>query len=209
MKVLSHRGCWNKPEEKNTKIAFNYSFESGFGVETDVRDVAGRLVISHDMPSGAEMDLGEFMALLNGRPLPIALNIKSDGLVSQLVAILGDCEVHDWFVFDMSVPDMKSYISAGVPVFTRMSEVEREPIWLAGSVGVWLDSFDGIWYDNELIENLLKLEKRVCVVSPELHKRDYLPLWHQLRPLAGSDLLMLCTDLPNDAADFFGLKYEN
>lgn len=205
MKILSHRGYWKKPEEKNTQLAFNRSFDSGFGTETDIRDLAGQLVISHDMPKGSEMGLCEFLELLNGRPFPLAINIKSAGLASKLITSLECRRVHDWFVFDMSVPDMKSYITAGVPVFTRMSEVERVPVWLKESAGVWLDSFDDIWYDNKLIDELFnKHNKRVCVVSPELHMRDHLPLWNQLLPLSENDLLMLCTDLPGEAAAFFG-----
>lgn len=209
MKILSHRGCWEKIEEKNKKTAFNRSFDSGYGTETDVRDIAGRLVISHDMPLGDELDFGEFLKLLKGRSLPLALNIKCDGLVTELVKVILKHQVDDWFVFDMSVPDMKSYLLAGVPVFTRMSEVEREPVWLEQSVGVWLDSFDSDWYDNNLIEELIKLNKRVCIVSPELHKRNHLPLWNQLRTLSNNNLLMLCTDMPEMAVEFFGINHEN
>lgn len=209
MKILSHRGYWKKTEEKNIKTAFNRSFDSGYGTETDVRDIAGRLVISHDMPLGDELDFGEFLNLLKGRSLPLALNIKCDGLVTELVKVIRNHDVDDWFVFDMSVPDMKSYILAGVPVFTRMSEVEPTPVWLEQSVGVWLDSFDSDWYDNSVIEELIKLKKRVCIVSPELHKRNHLPLWSRLLSLSNNNLLMLCTDMPGMAAEFFGIKHEN
>lgn len=209
MKILSHRGYWKKPEEKNTKVAFNRSFDSGFGTETDVRDIVGQLVISHDMPLGDELGFDDFLRLLKGRSLPLALNVKSDGLVAVLLELIGKHVVHDWFVFDMAVPDMKSYILAGVPVFTRMSEIEREPVWLEQSVGIWLDSFDSDWYDNNLIEDLIKLNKRICIVSPELHKRNHLPLWHQLRLLPKNNLLMLCTDMPSEAVEFFGINHEN
>lgn len=209
MKILSHRGYWNNTQEKNTTIAFNRSFDSGYGTETDVRDIAGRLVISHDMPFGDELDFDEFLKLLKGRSLPLALNVKCDGLVTELVKVIRRHEVDDWFVFDMAVPDMKSYLLAGVPVFTRMSEVELQPVCLERSVGVWLDSFDGDWYDNSVIEELLELNKRVCIVSPELHQRNHLPLWRQLFPLVKNNLLMLCTDMPKEATEFFGINNEN
>ena len=209
MIILSHRGYWKRPEEKNTKKAFNRSFDSGFGTETDVRDLGGRLVISHDMPLCDELDFSEFLKLINDKSLPLALNIKSDGLTNMLVSLILEYEIKDYFVFDMSVPDMKSYIIAKVPVFTRMSEFEREPVFFEKAAGVWLDSFESDWYDNLLIETIIKKNKRVCIVSPELHKRDHLPLWQQLLPLAERKLLMLCTDFPKEAIQFFGMKNEN
>lgn len=41
MKIISHRGFWHNPSEKNTEMAFCRSFELGFGTETDVRDSLG------------------------------------------------------------------------------------------------------------------------------------------------------------------------
>jgi len=201
MITISHRGFWKTPEEKNQEVAFHRSFDEGFGTETDIRDLAGKLVISHDIPTGGELRLEHLLTILGDRNLPLAINIKADGLVKPLVEAMKP--VKDWFVFDMSVPDMRGYLAAGVPVFTRMSEVERQPVWLEQSAGVWLDGFEGIWYDNALIESLIQQGKRVCVVSNELHKKEHLPLWKQLLPLAHHDLLLLCTDLPTEAEDFF------
>ena len=50
IKILSHRGYWKKVEEKNTIQAFENSFSHGFGLETDIRDLNGKLVVSHDIP---------------------------------------------------------------------------------------------------------------------------------------------------------------
>jgi hypothetical protein len=204
MNVISHRGYWLEPGEKNTAIAFRRSFELGFGTETDVRDCAGRLVISHDMPAGGEMGLEEFLGLVGASPLPLAINIKSDGLALPLAKAMAGYERRSWFVFDMSVPDMRSHIYAGNPVYTRMSEVEQQPAWLDASDGVWLDAFEGQWYDNSLVRDVLGKGKSVCIVSPELHRREHLAAWESLRPLARHDGLTLCTDLPEAARDFFG-----
>lgn len=206
LKVISHRGYWLKPEEKNSEQAFTRSFSMGFGTETDIRDCAGRLLISHDMPQGQEMSCAQMLELAQAgqqQPLTLALNIKADGLALALRQELLRFPALDCFVFDMSVPDMRAYFQAGVPVFTRMSEVEREPAWLDQCAGVWLDGFESVWFDNVVIENLLERGKRVCVVSPELHKRDHLPLWQQLKPIAQRDGLILCTDIPEDAVRFF------
>ncbi|WP_374487350.1 hypothetical protein [Zoogloea sp.] len=208
MKILSHRGYWKNNEEKNTSVAFSRSFSLGFGTETDVRDCAGRLVISHDMPLGTELEVDVFLdealdAWNRLEQLTLALNVKADGMAGVLKSMLLSRPQLDAFVFDMSVPDMKSYFENDIPVFTRMSEVERDPAWLDKSAGVWLDGFFSEWYETENIVRLLETGKRVCVVSSELHKRDFAPLWEKLLPLKTEDRLLLCTDVPEHAKDFF------
>ena len=107
MKVLSHRGYWKEASEKNLETAFRRSFDLGFGTETDVRDCAGRLLISHDMPTGSEISLGAFVNLASGRDLPLAINVKADGLADSLAREMQAARAGDWFVFDMAVPDMR------------------------------------------------------------------------------------------------------
>jgi glycerophosphoryl diester phosphodiesterase len=209
MKIISHRGFWLNEFEKNSAKSFERSFQEGFGTETDVRDLAGRLVISHDMPIGGELELSHFLFLASSYQLAeqpaLALNIKSDGLAIALGAELVNYPELDVFVFDMSVPDMRSYFNAGFKVFTRMSEVEMDAVWIEKSSGVWLDSFASDWFSSDLIVELLNLGKRVCLVSPELHGRDHLDLWDKILSLRGNDRLILCTDYPIQAKSFFGL----
>lgn len=206
MKIISHRGYWRTASEKNTRIAFERSFELGFGTETDVRDLCGQLVISHDMPNGDEMSLSDLLDVLDGRDLPIALNIKADGVACELAAQLKARGVKNWFTFDMSIPEMVFQLRRRMPVFTRASEYERAPICLESALGIWLDAFDSEWYDMNIVESYLKQNKRVCVVSPELHGRCPTKLWADFR---ASDIwehpsLMLCTDRPEEATVMFG-----
>jgi glycerophosphoryl diester phosphodiesterase len=204
MIIISHRGYWLTATEKNTEVAFRRSFDLNFGTETDVRDLNGKLVISHDMASGDAMSLDYFLEILDKRPLPLAINIKSDGISEILNKTMAAHDTVDWFVFDMSVPDMRSHLAIGNPVFTRMSEVEQNPVWLERASGVWLDSFNSEWYNMDQIVSLLANGKRVCVVSPELHGRNHLELWNELLKISNHKELLLCTDLPEEARDFFG-----
>ncbi len=203
MKIISHRGFWHSSSEKNTESSFVRSFELGFGTETDVRDCMGELVISHDMPSGEEMTLAALLALIGIDQQLLAINIKADGLAMLLCKTMSDYHRANWFVFDMSIPDTRDHLLCGNPVFARMSEVEQNPIWFDRVEGVWLDSFDNEWFDLTLISDLLSQGKRVCVVSSELHKREHWDLWTMLLPLSASDLLILCTDYPVKAKEFF------
>lgn len=207
MKILSHRGYWKAEAEKNTDAAFSHSFSLGFGTETDVRDFNGRLVISHDIATGTEIYFEKFLDLANlhnhSEPLTLALNVKADGLASLIGRTIEDYKDLDCFVFDMSVPDMRDYLNKGIPVFTRMSEVEQQPAWLERCEGIWLDGFESEWFTNTLIHDLLRRQKRVCIVSPELHRRGHLAFWKRIKPLADEPLLMLCTDFPEQALKFF------
>jgi glycerophosphoryl diester phosphodiesterase len=203
MRIISHRGFWLQKSERNQPEAFQRSFDLGFGTETDVRDRAGELVISHDMPTGDELSLDGMLEIMAGRNLPLAINVKADGLTHALKSTFEQHGHTNWFVFDMAVPDMRSYLQAGLPTYSRLSEVEPSPVWLEQATGVWLDSFEGEWFSNAAIQTLLSTGKQVCVVSSELHGRDPQALWRQLSALNHQDGLMLCTDIPEDAANFF------
>jgi len=183
--------------------AFHRSFDFGFGTETDVRDVAGQLVISHDMPVGSEMTLDAMLEIMAGRNLPLAINIKADGIAQLLKATFEQHGHTNWFVFDMAVPDMRSYLQADVATYTRLSEVEPSPAWIEQAAGVWLDGFESEWFSNTVISELLSRGKQVCVVSPELHGRNPEALWQRLSDLKSDNRLTLCTDTPEDAANYF------
>jgi hypothetical protein len=204
MILLSHRGYWLAPSEKNTPVAFERSFDLNFGTETDIRDYCGQLVISHDMPHGDELLFSAFLELLKRRDMPLAINIKSDGLAKSIKREMEKHDLKNWFVFDMAVPDMVSYIQLGIPVFARASEEER-PAFYADVAGIWLDTFSHTWYTADTIHDWLADGKRVCIVSPELHGREPDPLWHLIHDsqLALNPFLILCTDRPEDARRYF------
>lgn len=203
MKIISHRGYWDELLEKNTETAFRRSFELGFGTETDVRDCMGELVISHDTPRGGEMPLIKLLSLVGVDAHLLAINIKADGLAKLLNETMAEYNRANWFVFDMSIPDMRDHFAAGNPVFARMSEVEQEPAWFDRIEGLWLDSFENEWYDLALISSMIHKGKRVCVVSSELHGRDHCGLWSKLLPLSREERLILCTDFPGKAKEYF------
>lgn len=210
MLIISHRGFWLSDSEKNKEEAFKRSFLLGYGTETDVRDFNGNLVISHDIATQDSILLDDFFQLIEDnseQALTFALNIKADGLCGLLSKQLERQKFryeHKFFVFDMSVPDMKMYVDAkSIPVFTRMSEFEQQPAWFEDSNGIWLDSFGDEWYGIGELKDLLSTGKDICVVSPELHNRPHQRGWSQLSSVSHFDNLILCTDIPMEAQKFF------
>ena len=207
MKILSHRGFWVSPEEKNTLKAFERSFRCGFGTETDIRDAGGKLVISHDVPSSPVLSCGEFFDLYKrvGHPLPLALNIKSDGLQGLLQAEIGKYQIENYFLFDMSVPDGLLYIRRKLRTFTRQSEYESCLPFYKEAAGVWLDEFHSDWITETTLSKHVTSGKEVCIVSPDLHQRECCARWEMYRNwgICHLDNVMICTDYPKMAGEFF------
>jgi hypothetical protein len=209
MNVIAHRGFWLEPNEKNSTIAFKRALAHGFGIETDFRDLNGTLVISHDLPTTSCMTATELASLIRLQPVisPHALNIKSDGLHMLMEEFLAkaNCSSSDYFVFDMSVPDTRGYLSKEIRVFSRLSEYETNPSFINQSAGIWLDAFESDWYDMQTLKNMLANGKQVSIVSPELHSRPHLFLWKAIRQsgLHTNSGISICTDFPLAASTYF------
>ncbi|MFN0019028.1 MAG: hypothetical protein ACKVP0_12260 [Pirellulaceae bacterium] len=205
LQILAHRGLWKSPEEKNSLAALALALRQGFGLETDVRDCAGELVISHDPPRAGALSLRslleEYKSL--GATGTLALNIKADGLAQPLRLLLAEYGIPNYFVFDMSVPDTLGYARDEMPFFTRHSEFETVPALLERSNGIWLDAFQSDWYNAAVIEGHLQGGKQVCVVSPELHRRSKDNVWRLLRQVASpGPNVLCCTDFPEELREW-------
>ncbi|WP_288430348.1 phosphodiesterase [uncultured Agrobacterium sp.] len=213
MQVLSHRGYWKEPAEKNSVEAFARSFSLGFGTETDLRDslVDGvpAIVVSHDIPKGGELSFKALLRIAKEHGSPtLALNIKADGLHDLIAETLKEEGYDNYFLFDSSVPDLIQGVKRQLVSYTRLSEYEpvaslyEDP----GVSGVWVDIFKpGRWYDAALIEGLLVDGKSVALVAPDLHHRhdefDTFLEWLVSTGLNERDRLSICTDRPEYAQE--------
>lgn len=202
MQFLTHRGLWEVPDQKNSRHALCLAFAAGLGVETDIRDLDGELVISHDMPRRGALPLTVMLSdyVAAGRPGTLALNIKADGLTEALGELLALYDVKNYFCFDMSVPDTLPYLQAGLTVAARLSEYEQEGLLMGLTSALWIDSFQQLQISSLRLANWLAEGRTVCLVSPELHGRAPLGLWQQLSTLPpvlrSHQKLLLCTDYP-------------
>ena len=208
MKIIAHRGYWRENREKNTQAAFVRALEGGYGIETDFRDLAGELVVSHDPPQPGVMTARAFFDLVSRYPHAgvIAANIKADGLQVLLTEAAAGLPVDRLFVFDMSVPDTLRHFQQSWPVFVRVSEYETPgAALLSRAQGVWFDGFQGEWFNQHTLAGYRSLGLKVCIVSPELHGRLYRPFWAALKDwgLHADAAIHLCTDYPDEAKAFF------
>jgi hypothetical protein len=207
MKYLAHRGLWYKRHERNSPDALRNALSKGFGLETDVRDFGGEIVVSHDpVMAGAQLfsDL-LFNYTTSGSDTPLAINVKADGLWDGLKVLLGQYNIRSYFCFDMSVPEMLQYDREGLRFFTRESEYEQHPAFYREASGVWMDMFHSDWILPDQIYFHLSANKEVAIVSPELHGRPNSAFWKRLREskLHVHPAVMLCTDFPELAEQYF------
>lgn len=209
MTILAHRGCWASENEKNSLSAIRRALEQGFGFESDIRDYRGKLVISHNIADESSPEAEAVFKYLKefGDRYCFAVNVKADGLKELIGRALKKYGVENYFLFDMSVPQMMEFHGTGFIFFTRQSEAEREPVMYSEAAGVWLDGFWGVeWITERLLKAHLAAGKTVCLVSPELHgRKDYREFWEKLRGYSiDFGRVFLCTDYPEEAGRFFG-----
>lgn len=175
--IICHRGFWKTKEEQNTLIAFERAFDAGLGVELDVRDMNGALIVSHDPPKeniggpGCQplIYIQEVLKLLGDRPNTLAVNVKSCGLAPMFAELKAP---RNWFFFDMAVNDTREYRDLKLPV--RIAGWSHYPTLLPS-----LELFG------------------------EPHNTEWEYLKKNRHKLGKVDLL---TDIPQEALEFFGDK---
>lgn len=208
MKIIAHRGFWNKEEEKNTLYAFEKAFQYGYGVETDLRDYREKLVISHNIAKEDCVDVETFFRLYHkyNSKAVLALNVKADGIQFLLEPLLKKYDIVNYFLFDMSIPESVVYADRKLCFYTRHSDIEGECVLYDKAAGVWLDTFyDENWLTEKIVMQHLLQNTKVCIVSPELHGYDYMKVWKMMREtgLYKNELVALCTDVPDKAQEYF------
>jgi hypothetical protein len=207
MEIIAHRGLVAGPQTP-LPHQLTLALELGFGIEFDVRDAATGIVLAHDPWTMSAEPLEHFLPKIKG-PGTLAINIKSCGLAARLKEILQahSVSLERCFFFDMAIPDHLLYLKHGLPAYLRLSEVEPVTPLMAKSPGVWLDGFESIWWDVATLESLLQEGRKVCIVSPDLHRRDRYACWKFLKEagLHRSPRLALCTDFSLEARDYFAV----
>ena len=208
MIILAHRGLWKSESEKNTMACLKKALQFNFGIETDLRDYQEELVISHNIAEASSPKLEDFFQYYAslGIDLPLALNVKADGMQWKLKELLGKYQISNYFLFDMSVPEMVVNQKEHLKFFTRHSDIESECVLYEKADGVWLDSFyKENWPTEEVVRRHLSDNKKISVISPEIHGFPYLPLWEMLKKNRFHEDMrtMLCTDLPEEARRYF------
>jgi len=143
-----------------------------YGVEVDLRDYNGRIVITHDPFCDGE----DFRDWLNRfRHKTLILNIKCERIEWQVLQELKSRGIEDFFFLDCSFPMVHALAEKKESrIALRLSEWEgidtivnmkHRIQW------VWIDCFSRLILDSELHHKIMNLGLKTCLVSPELQGR--------------------------------------
>ena len=209
-RLLAHRGAWVREKLlPNSTEALIGALAAGFSIETDLRDLKRRVVISHDPAMDSEKMFLDFLREASCSPRSenavMALNVKSDGLASILCDELLELKGFEHFFFDMSTPELVKLVGAGLNVGVRLSEfenLENQLKVVENPKAIWIDGFYSEWWDAHDLQKLGSAGPDLVFVSPELHGRDPLKLWTEFASgFRDNPNWYLCTDYPWDVLE--------
>lgn len=138
------------------------------GVEIDLRQESGRLILQHDAFAPGE----DFEAwLAHYRHALLILNVKCDGMEDAILSLLTARGIGSYFFLDQPIPTLVRRARQGAKAMAvRFSEYEpvEAALRFAGlAEWVWVDCFRELPLDRAAYD-LLKPRFRICLVSPEL-----------------------------------------
>jgi len=182
MEILKHRVLSvNEIDEK-------------FGAEIDVRDHDGEIVLSHSMAKTTNQYFSDFLEQFP-RELFLAINVKSSEIEEKLKEILTLKNHQKYFVFDFAFPNLRKALKLGLNCAFRLSEYEKDIH--PNCSWIWIDCFDGIWYDKKFLENLKSKGFKIAIISPEIHNRTNKDEFQKIKNFIDHKLIdAICTDKP-------------
>jgi len=198
MNIIPHRGFWSSGSDKNSKTSILDALEFFDGIEIDLRDKDSSIVVAHD-PFSDGVKFEDILASSSRlqRQKVFALNVKSDGIGNEIKRILKKNQIKNYFIFDLSFPELIKYRSLDMTIYERISEYEKPFFYSSGLV---VDCFKK---DSDL--HFLPKVKNYFFISPELHGRNPYPMWKKLSCFfkKKSSSLSICTDFPLELFDFW------
>jgi len=146
------------------------------GVEIDLRPYGEKIILNHEpFKDGEEFE--EFLKHYNHSLL--ILNVKSEGIEERVLELVNKYNIKDFFFLDVTFPFMIKYINKGIKNFAvRFSEFEsiQTCLNLIDKVEwVFVDNFTRLPIENNSFK-ILRKHFKICIVSPELLKREEISL---------------------------------
>ena len=164
MKLIAHR--------RNT-LAELLATDLNYGVEVDIRSLGQQLILHHD-PLVAGESFDEWLNFYEHGTL--ILNVKEEGLEEQLMEIMAEKDIDDYFFLDQSFPFLVKWANKSKRrCAVRVSEFEsiETALTLSGKVDwIWVDCFTHFPLTHKDAQRLKQAGFKLCLVSPELQGRD-------------------------------------
>ena len=144
-----------------------------YGVELDLRDFGGRLVLQHEPFMDGE-DFAEYLKHYDHGTM--ILNIKSERIERKVLGLMQKYNIKDYFFLDSSFPMIYSLSESGEKnIALRFSEFEGIDTILNMKDKIdwiWVDCFSKLPIENENYNLLKQHGFKFCLVSPELQGQD-------------------------------------
>jgi len=168
-----------------------------FGVEVDLRDYDGKVILQHDALKGGE----PFEEYLNQyRHRFLILNVKCEGVEELVLPLLKSRKIEDFFFLDLSFPALMKLVRTGEHrIAVRFSEYEPAEacLALAGKADwVWIDCFNNYPALDARGEELIRRFK-TCLVAPELQGHPPMDQAQAARVAARYRPSAVCTKFPH------------
>tara|TARA_Y100000031_G_scaffold96676_1_gene106111 strand:+ start:597 stop:1169 length:573 start_codon:yes stop_codon:yes gene_type:complete len=142
------------------------------GVEIDIRPYGNRLILHHD-PFQDGVDFEEWLKHYNHSLL--VAETKSEGIEEKILELIQKHNIQNFFLLSVTPPFMVKYMNKGLTKMAgRFSEWEdiQTCLNLKGKADwIFIDNFTKLPTDNNAFQKLREHFK-ICIVSPELLKRD-------------------------------------
>jgi len=167
--------------------------DSSLGIEFDVREgPGGTIIVTHD-PWTSGPELATFLAA--HQHTFYIVNIKCEGIEYEVLRLLKDANIENFFLLDCSFPMIhKLSLKGETRLALRFSEYEEFRRMQGRAQWVWVDVFSRIPLGAKDCDELHALGYKLCLVSPELQQQpEKLETYKQV--LEGH-LDMVCTKFP-------------
>ena len=143
-----------------------------YGVEIDVREYRGRLILQHEpFVTGEKLEV--FLKKFNHKF--IIFNVKSERIEFKILHYVKKYKLKKYFFLDSSFPMIKNLINLKEKnIACRVSDEEdiktalnlkQKVIW------IWFETLFPFKKSYPILKKLKKNNFKICIVSPDLHKK--------------------------------------
>lgn len=173
--------------------------DNAFGVEIDIRSYKDKLILHHD-PFVDSVTFEDWLVHYNHKFL--ILNTKEEGLEKEILALLDNHNISNFFFLDQSFPFLiKTALSGERRTAVRVSNYESIETALSLSnlvEWVWLDVFKSFPISEQQFLQLQNSNFKLCLVSPELqnHPEELIRYIQKFLNDSGLKLDAVCTKYP-------------
>tara|TARA_Y100000590_G_scaffold419457_1_gene521210 strand:- start:669 stop:1253 length:585 start_codon:yes stop_codon:yes gene_type:complete len=170
-----------------------------YGIEIDIRSKNKKLILHHDpFKKGPNLDV--FLKYYRHKFL--VANIKEEGLEYKVIESLKKKKIKNYFLLDVTVPQLIKIIKKEKKIAFRISKYEN----IRGALKfrkilkwVWVDTFKGqLPISTKEILKLKKNNYKICLVSPELPTNKFVYLKKMKKKIKNYKKLFnaICTKKP-------------